>query len=431
MRRASTWLTAVAAFVVVLVASAADAHPTASSVAYVDFTVDGARVEQDIPIEELERALHLQLMQADETAESAVARHDALLRSYASQHLRAISSGSQVAWRVQVASLVGYSASDGPRATFRFVLTAPAGEASKSVDLHDDIVAHEVVSHYTMIYVRSDWAAGVAPGEPTLAGTVHAGHDGVLVTRHGSFWGGLWSVVALGLEHITSGTDHLMFLLALVLVAPVTAAGRRWNGRASTRETLLGLARVVSAFTVGHSVTLALGALGFLALPSRLIEAGIALSILVTALHAIRPIFARREALVAAGFGLIHGLAFASTLADRNLGTAQFAWTLFGFNSGIELGQLGLLVLVVPWLLLLARTGAYDACRVTGGAIAAIFAGGWLIERATARPNPTALPLAWLEQHSIYLLIALAAGAVLANLARPTSSRKATTSACG
>jgi hypothetical protein len=405
--------------------SSASAHPTPGSVAFVDFTVDGARLEQDVPIEELERALHgtLALPQERESAANIVSGHEQLLRTYAGAHLRATSAPRNAVWSVAVVDVTGHDASDGPRALFHFVLHAPAGEAAHSLNLHDDIVAHEVVSHYTAMYVRSDWSAGALNNQPHLVGTIHAGRNDVTVTRAGSFFRGFRSIVTLGMEHIASGTDHLIFLFTLVLVAPIAAVSGRWAAQRSTRDTLLALARVVSAFTLGHSLTLALGALGGVTLPTTPVEAGIALSILVTALHALRPMFPRREALIACAFGLVHGLAFASSLAGRDLGRAQAMWTLLGFNLGIELAQLALLALVLPWLLMLARSRAYTGFRIAGASVSAVLALAWLVERTTGLPNPTARPVAWLEAHPIFVLIALASCALGARVADRNLSR--------
>lgn len=401
------------ALVCLLAGHHAWAHPTPGSVVFVDVTVDGARIEQDVPVEELERALHQMLVQEGEPPESVVDRHNALLRAYAGQHLHASSAGGRP-WGVELSDVSGHPSDDGPRALFRFTLRPPEGEASGSLQLHDDIVAHEVVSHYTTIYLRSDWAAGAVTTQPRLVGTLHAGRHDVTIAREGSFWRGLRGVVALGAEHIASGTDHLLFLFSLVLVAPLVPAGRRWGARRETRATLYELARLVTAFTVGHSLTLALGALGVITLPTAVVEAAIAASILVTALHAWRPLFARREALLASGFGLVHGLAFASSLPGRDLGRAQAAWTLLGFNLGIELAQLGLLVLVAPWLLTLARTRAYRAVRVGGAGVALVLATAWLLERTAGVPNPTASVVAWLEGRPLQLLVALASCAIVA-----------------
>jgi len=412
------WFHALLALAVVIalvgMPARANAHPTPGSVAFLDFTVGGARIEQDVPIEELERALHQTLWEEGARPEDIVGRHEEFLRTYAKAHVQATSIDGGHPWIVDVLDVTGHPADDGPRARFRFALRAPEGEASSSIHLHDDLVAHEVISHYTSVYVRSDWAAGAARGGPKLAGTIHAGRNDVTVVRGGSFWRGLRSVVSLGMEHIATGSDHLMFLFALVLVAPLASSGGRWRVRRSTRDAILTLAGVVSAFTIGHSATLALGAFSLVAVPSGVVEAAIAVSILVTAMHALRPIFPRREALVAGAFGLIHGLAFASTLVGRDLGRAQAAWTLLGFNTGIELAQLGLLFLLFPWLLILARTRAYDPFRWFGGALALVLAIGWLLERTAGIVNPTAGALAWMEAHPIHLLVSLAAGALVA-----------------
>lgn len=403
----------------------AHAHPTPGSVVFVDFTVDGARLEHDAPIEELERSMHLTLAKEGETPAAMVLRHQAQLLAYVAPHLRAASVSDGAAWRVEVLEVVGHASDDGPRARFRFALHAPAPSSGLSVALHDEIVTHEVISHYTMVYVRSDFAAGVGAHAQRLVGTIHTGHTQVVVTRKGSFWRGFGSVASLGIDHIATGTDHLMFLFALVLVAPVSATHRRWTTTKKTADTLRALVRVVSAFTVGHSVTLALGALGSLHGSSTLIEAAIALSILATAAHAIRPIFPRQEAWVALLFGLVHGLAFADTLVDSDLGHAQAVWTLLGFNTGIELAQLGLLLLVVPWLLLLARTRFYAAFRVGAGSVALVFASGWLLERTTGFENPIARPLAWLEAHPLELLVALAVGTLVCSRVQPAHPQPA------
>lgn len=417
------------ALLVALVAfwsATAHAHPTPGSIAFIDFTVDGARLEQDVPMEELERALHQKLIEPNESAERAVERHAALLRRYAAEHVRVVAQGGSATWTAITQALEGHASSDGPRARFHLRLEAPASDAAKSVAVHDDIVTHEVVSHYTLVYVRSDWNSGAASAGPKLVGTLHAGKNDLVLERRGSFWGGFRGVIKLGVEHIATGSDHLMFLFALLLVAPVVAVQRRWSAGRSSKDTLLALTRIVTAFTLGHSLTLALGALGWVAASPQWVEIAIALSISITALHALRPLFPRREALIAGSFGLVHGLAFASVLTQHSMGHAQTAWTLLAFNTGIELAQLGLLFLVVPWVLLLARTPAYRAFRVLGGTVAAALSLGWLLERTTGYPSPFAQPLRWLETHPTVALLTLAATAIVATLARPARLRSAT-----
>jgi hydrogenase/urease accessory protein HupE len=119
----------------------------------------------------------------------------------------------------------------------------------------------------------------------------------------------------MGISHILQGTDHQLFLLTLLLPGPILVAGRRWAGAAPRRRAARRIAAITASFTLGHSVTLALGVLG-LPVPQQPIEALIAVSILAAAVHAIRPIFPGREARIVAGFGLVHGLAFSVTLSE-------------------------------------------------------------------------------------------------------------------
>jgi len=136
--------------------------------------------------------------------------------------------------------------------------------------------------------------------------------------------------IVLGVEHILSGLDHLLFVLGLVLLV-------------HERRRLLG---TVTAFTVGHSVTLSLAVLGFVDFPTRLIELGISLSILVLAAELSRPAAAgesrlrRRPWGLVFGFGLLHGLGFAGALAEVGLPPQEIPLSLFSFNLGIEVGQL-------------------------------------------------------------------------------------------
>ena len=206
------------------------------------------------------------------------------------------------------------------------------------------------------------------------------GDGGIEQSRLPSF-SGLTAAFNLGAHHIAAGTDHLLFLLALLLPAPLLAGGGRWTRRATVRDSLLQILRIVTAFTLGHSLTLGLAAFGVVSLPSRLVEVSIAVSILISAIHAMRPLFPGREALIAAFFGLIHGLAFATALSDLGFGPGYRFVSLLGFNLGIEAMQLAVVAAVLPSLILLSRTSLYSLFRA-GGAMFAMFASlGWIAER--------------------------------------------------
>ena len=186
-----------------------------------------------------------------------------------------------------------------------------------------------------------------------------------------------------GVKHIASGFDHILFLIALLLPAVMIREGGRWRPATALRPTLMNVAGIVTAFTIAHSITLSLAVLGIVDVPSRLVESLIAASVVVTALDNLIPFLPRRRWQVAFAFGLLHGFGFASVLLDLGLPTSSLAISLFGFNLGVEIGQLLLVLAVVPLAYVARSTRAYRPLAIGLGSFAIAFvASGWLIERA-------------------------------------------------
>ncbi len=186
-----------------------------------------------------------------------------------------------------------------------------------------------------------------------------------------------------GVKHIASGFDHILFLIALLLPAVMIREGGRWRPATALRPTLMNVAGIVTAFTIAHSITLSLAVLGIVDVPSRLVESLIAASVVATALDNLIPFLPRRRWQVAFAFGLLHGLGFASVLLDLGLPTSSLAISLFGFNLGVEIGQLLLVLAVVPLAYVARSTRAYRPLAIGLGSFAIVFvASGWLIERA-------------------------------------------------
>lgn len=220
-------------------------------------------------------------------------------------------------------------------------------------------------------------------------------------------------MLELGGDHILTGTDHLLFLLILLLPAPLAARAGRWDGLVGARSALTRIGGITLAFTAGHSMALAATALGRLDIPGRPVEAFIAASILVGAIHAVRPLFPGKEALVAGVFGLGHGMAFSFVLAEMQLTTGQLVTSLLGFNLGIELVQLLLVCLALPSLLVLARLRVQPVLRLTGAVLTGTAALGWLADRL-GLPNPVARVADSAGSHTTVLLATLTALAVAA-----------------
>ena len=186
-----------------------------------------------------------------------------------------------------------------------------------------------------------------------------------------------------GVWHIWLGFDHILFLVSLLLPAVLVRRARAWQPADSFRAAFLDVAKVVTAFTLAHSITLSLAALGVVSLPSRWIESAIALSVVLAALNNLMPVVANGRWLAAFGFGLLHGFGFAGALQDLGLPTRGLALSLAGFNIGVELGQLAIVAAFLPLAFALRATPVYRRVLLGAGsaAIAAI-AAVWLVERA-------------------------------------------------
>ena len=193
----------------------------------------------------------------------------------------------------------------------------------------------------------------------------------------------LAAFVREGVQHIFAGLDHVIFLLTLLLPAVLVAEQGRLQGAPRLWPALSRVLAVVTSFTLAHSLTLSAAALGVIAVPSRLVESGIALSVLFAALGNLWPRAQRRPARIAFAFGLVHGLGFATALADLGLGVGGRVAALIGFNVGVELGQLAIVAVFVPLAWLGRESWLYQRVALGGGSlVAAGLAVFWLTERS-------------------------------------------------
>jgi hypothetical protein len=215
------------------------------------------------------------------------------------------------------------------------------------------------------------------------------------------------SLFHLGMRHIAEGTDHLLFLLVLLLPAPLLVSGSNWGSSAGVRQSLLRILGIVTAFTLGHSITLTLAALGAVHVSGRPVEVLIAMSIFVSAVHAMRPLFPGREAWIAAFFGLIHGLAFAATLDRLGLERWERVAGILAFNLGIEAMQMLVVALILPSLILMSRTRAYPLLRTGAAVFAGAASAGWIGERMLNIETPVDAIVKAFAQHAAWVAITL------------------------
>ena len=287
-------------------------------------------------------------------------------------------------------------------------ITPAPGTSPRAFTLRWTGVIDRVPSHFALAVLGTDFAGGKVGGDPLLIGALQGKRQSLSVSRVPSgLAAGFSDAIRLGMHHIAEGHDHLLFLVALLLPAPVLAAGRRWGGTRPVRSTLVKLGWIVTAFTIGHSLTLIGAAFFGWRLPAPPVESLIALSILVSAVHAWRPLFAGREAFVAGGFGLVHGLAFATVVGNLGLGVREKALSILGFNLGIELVQFGVVIAVLPGLMMLARTRWYAPFRNAGVLLAGVAAAGWLVERVSGTENVVAQSVDGFLTHAPWLVAAI------------------------
>jgi hypothetical protein len=195
-----------------------------------------------------------------------------------------------------------------------------------------------------------------------------------------------------GIHHILIGYDHILFLLSLLLPAvwirsavadPRTGVTRtRWVPSDNLRLALANVLKVVTAFTLAHSITLALSVLNVIDPPSRWVESIIAASVVLAALNNIWPLISEARWKLTFVFGLVHGFGFASALKDAGLAKGALVAPLVGFNVGVEIGQLCIVAVVLPLAWSLRGTRTYRGAFAGGSLAIAAVAGLWLMQRA-------------------------------------------------
>ena len=394
------------------------AHPMPNSVLQLEIKSDGVTAELQWPLKELQyvfpgRNINL-------SPGTLIGRMGATLDSYLLAHMSVTDSAGRD-WKVAITGKKVTEAEQsmtGPfhELVFTLWLQPPPGASLRHFTIHYDAIMHQVVTHKMLISVKQDWDGGIAGKENPDADlgvlmmniTTNQVPPIIVNLDEGSRWKGFKSMVALGIRHISEGTDHLLFLLVLMLPAPLISSRGKWAGCGGARYSLFRLLKIATAFTIGHSITLLAGATGWLRLPSQPVELLMSVSILVGAVHALRPLFPGREVFIAAGFGLIHGLAFAATLASLHLDAGRMALSILGFNVGIELMQLFVLLLFVPWLIILGHYYFYRWLRIAGALFAIVAACAWITERITLHANTITNTVQSIAAHGQWIILALA-----------------------
>lgn len=361
------------AFLLLFISSSAQAHLTPNSEVRLD--VAGANITADIIIPASEYAY----ASGNPTDDTATARAQA--QQYLTKNF-IISSHDGRRWTATI-SKVTFAQKQGPPDLFaQAVFRAPPGANLRKFQIGWSAVVEEVPDHFALFVLQNDFA-GSFGGDGRILGIVRQSQASLDVALDApSKFITLANAAKLGMAHILSGPDHLTFLLMLLLVVPLSAKGKRWMNGIATGTAVKKVVTMVTGFTVGHSITLSGAVLGNWNLPSAPVEILIAISVLVTAVHALRPVFPGHEIIVCSVFGLIHGFGFAGFILELDPDLSANYLTLAGFNIGIEIIQLALVAMMAPVFIILASRGQFRWPRIIMASATVALSCFWIFERA-------------------------------------------------
>jgi hypothetical protein len=357
---------------VALAAPFAQAHKPSDS--YLVLRVEGADItgQWDIALRDLDFAIGLDASGDGNITWGEVRAHHADIAAYALARLKLRSDGT--ACSAHATGFLVDDHSDGAYSVMRFTAKCPAEVTALEVSysLFSDLDPQ----HKGLL--RLEYGAGTRTAifSPERA---DQRFELARFTRLAQFV----DYAREGIWHIWIGFDHILFLLSLLLPAVLLLEGRTWRAVGRFPPAFWDVFKIVTSFTVAHSITLSLAALGVISLPSRLVESAIATSVVLAALNNLVPLVHGRRWMVAFAFGLIHGFGFASVLRDLGLPQGTLLLALVGFNVGVEIGQLAIVGAFLPIAYALRASWFYRRLVFVGGSAAiVVIAGIWLIERA-------------------------------------------------
>ena len=364
------------ASVLLLIAMPVLAHKQSDS--YLALSVEGNSVEGrwDIALRDLDFVIGLDADANGELTWGETRRRADAIREYAFSHLilRGVDAANTGRCELAPGRLLIDEHVDGAYAVLFF--EGACAPAPRRLQIDYSLLEGVDPNHRGLLELRSN---GMAQSHVLTNDGSRVAFDTLSPNR----WRQFRSFVTEGIRHIWLGFDHLLFLMTLLLPSVVSRHGRQWHARNGLRESAVDILKVVTAFTLAHSLTLSLATLEIIAVPSRIVESLIALTVFVGALNILFPVVQGGRWALALAFGLIHGLGFASVLSDLRLKSTHLLEALIGFNVGVELGQLAIVLVLMPAAFLIRASTFYRRILLPGGAaLIGVLAIYWMLARA-------------------------------------------------
>lgn len=361
-----SWLLALAC----VASGTTSAHSTGASYLHIEPTTASTELAArwDIAANDLLWALDLDSDgDARLTSDEVQARSESIAR-LVPEHLRLARGGASC--RIGVARVRITTRGSEPFVSLGLKLRCPnAGAIEVSTSLFFGSAAYSALLDVTSGQGR--WAAVLSPAAPTWIEPATA-----------SSWKTLGRFLGEGIRHVLIGYDHVAFVLLLLLPSVLRGTRTGWQAVRSARSVICDLARIVTAFTIAHSITLGLAATATVRLPVQPVEVAIAGSIVIAGCMNLFPGAARWRLALAFGFGLVHGFGFANALEELGVAGLTLAPMLAGFNLGVEVAQLLIVALACPVLLGLSRSPVYSRRLMPAMSVATAMTGAiWLVAR--------------------------------------------------
>ena len=377
-RAAPAAFVAILAVLAVARSGSATTHAPRQGYMFLRLYGDSSIVRLEMHVSDVERALTLGWNPAVLPTREQVQSRLEVIRAYAEARFALSEAGTRATPVFRDFAVRGTA--EGQYLLLEYLIAAPA---PKHLAITLSLFFELDELHRNLVVVEHNWRTGtfanesgvsliLSPAEPTQ----------LLDLTSGSLFRGFLALVRLGIWHIWIGLDHILFLVALILPSVLIRKEGQWRPADRFGVAFVKILTIVTLFTIAHTITLSLAALGVVRVPSRIVESIIAASIAAAALHNLWPMARVNEAAIAFVFGLFHGFGFASVLGDLGLGTEHLVLSLFGFNFGVEIGQAAIVAAIFPVLYFARRLRVYQLAMRVGSAGLIAIGLLWLAERS-------------------------------------------------
>ncbi len=368
-------------------AGTASAHRNDESYLYLDIGENDLRGTVQMPYPDIRRVLGLELVGSADEVQDEISTNLELLQRYADERTSIGAGGAS--WEV---AFDGFNVLDDDDVSagglgyviLPFVVELGGAEVPQLIELEFTPFLEEIPDRNNIGLISNYWEGGYIGGEANeLAVFSEGSPTGVIDLSNASQWKNFRASIDLGVDHIRTGPDHIFFIFVLLLPAVLILVAGVWYPAPTFTGSLWRVFVVATMFTIAHSITFTLAGLDILPLPpARLTETVIALSIVVAALHNLKPFFGHSEWALAFVFGLFHGMGFAAFVEELEISRTTQLVSLFGRNVGIEIGQVVIIFLTLPALYILSRTRFYRPFFVVSTLVLAAISLVWVFERS-------------------------------------------------